>query len=143
MIKFKKKSKKNIVYIVFKLKKKSKLYIQYFFYSFFKNLIIEIQATVVAPFSYYCLTVFIGLRPKLGNTYYHITSSLHTLLLLLINICLDTQARKYNTQFIYRKPPVNRRIVGQTHKAEFSKQIVRLAICHGIYSDGNRYFDAP
>ena len=25
----------------------------------------------VAPVSYYCLTNIIGLRPKLGNTYYH------------------------------------------------------------------------
>ena len=29
-------------------------------------------ALQVAPVSYYCLTFFIGLRPKLGNTYYHI-----------------------------------------------------------------------
>jgi hypothetical protein len=26
----------------------------------------------VAPVSYYCLNFFIGLRPKLGNTFYHI-----------------------------------------------------------------------
>jgi hypothetical protein len=26
----------------------------------------------VAPVSYYCLQEIIGLRPKLGNTYYHI-----------------------------------------------------------------------
>ena len=30
-------------------------------------------ALQVAPVSYYCLNFFIGLRPKLGNTYYHIT----------------------------------------------------------------------
>jgi hypothetical protein len=29
-------------------------------------------ALQVAPVSYYCLKMFIGLRPKLGNTYYHI-----------------------------------------------------------------------
>jgi hypothetical protein len=29
-------------------------------------------ALQVAPFSYYCLSKIIGLRPKLGNTYYHI-----------------------------------------------------------------------
>jgi hypothetical protein len=29
-------------------------------------------ALQVAPVSYYCLIFFIGLRPKLGNTYYHI-----------------------------------------------------------------------
>ena len=27
---------------------------------------------LLAPVSYYCLIFFIGLRPKLGNTYYHI-----------------------------------------------------------------------
>ena len=29
-------------------------------------------ALQVAPVSYYCLIFFIGLRPKLGNTHYHI-----------------------------------------------------------------------
>jgi hypothetical protein len=29
-------------------------------------------ALQVAPVSYYCLQKIIGLRPKLGNTYYHI-----------------------------------------------------------------------
>ena len=29
-------------------------------------------ALQVAPVSYYCLRKIIGLRPKLGNTYYHI-----------------------------------------------------------------------
>jgi hypothetical protein len=29
-------------------------------------------AQQVAPVSYYCLRKIIGLRPKLGNTYYHI-----------------------------------------------------------------------
>ena len=29
-------------------------------------------ALQVAPVSYYCLSKIIGLRPKLGNTYYHI-----------------------------------------------------------------------
>ena len=29
-------------------------------------------ALQVAPISYYCLKKFIGLRPKLGNTFYHI-----------------------------------------------------------------------
>jgi hypothetical protein len=29
-------------------------------------------ALQVAPVSYYCLKFFIGLRPKIGNTYYHI-----------------------------------------------------------------------
>jgi hypothetical protein len=36
-------------------------------------------ALQVAPVSYYCLNFFIGLRPKLGNTYYHITEEGHTI----------------------------------------------------------------
>jgi hypothetical protein len=45
----------------------------------------------VAPVSYYCLICFIGLRPKLGNTYYHIifnvgTPSLEARNIRLVNI---------------------------------------------------------
>ena len=45
----------------------------------------------VAPVSYHCLIFFIGLRPKLGNTYYHIifnvrTPSLEARNIRLVNI---------------------------------------------------------
>jgi hypothetical protein len=33
-------------------------------------------ALQVAPVSYYCLIFFIGLRPKLGYTYYHIIETI-------------------------------------------------------------------
>jgi hypothetical protein len=33
---------------------------------------VHLLALQVAPVSYYCLNIFIGPRPKLGNTYYHI-----------------------------------------------------------------------
>jgi hypothetical protein len=50
-------------------------------------------ALQVAPVSYYCLKKIIGLRPKLGNTYYHITLSnydtFHTYTFNLIDSIID------------------------------------------------------
>ena len=50
-------------------------------------------ALPVAPVSYYCLKKIIGLRPKLGNTYYHITLSnydtFHTYTFNLIDSIID------------------------------------------------------
>jgi hypothetical protein len=46
-------------------------------------------ALQVAPVSYYCLKNIIGFRPKLGNTYYHITAIQYFLSMRLSRIVLS------------------------------------------------------
>jgi hypothetical protein len=56
--------------------------------------------TTVAPVSYYCLIFFIGLRPKLGNTYYRYLFN------LLFSVCSSFEEDEEHRKFL-RNPNLN------------------------------------
>ena len=62
-------------------------------------------ALQVAPVSYYCSRKIIGLRPKLGNTYYHIikkNSILTACMPLKVTYLLDVQDKRSRIYWTFK-----------------------------------------